>query len=138
MTNADRHREAHRRFNEREWDSLTEMVSPSVSFHDHPRDIAMNDADGFVGWLKGWATTFSDARVDGADYIDAGEWTIARFIGRGLNDGPLGEMPATGKQMNMPFCEIMHWSDGKIERGELYYDQLTMLSQLGVMQSMPA
>ena len=138
MSNVDRHREAHRTFNERDWDAVRELLSPSMSYHDQPRDVSVNNADEFLMWLKGWTETFSDARVDGADYIDAGDWTIARFQGRGTNDGPLGEIPATGKEMSMPYCEICHWSNGKIERGEIYYDQVTMLTQLGMMQSMNA
>ena len=34
----------------------------------------------------------------------------------------------------MPFCEIMTYgADGMIVRGELYYDQVSMLVQLGHM-----
>ena len=43
-------------------------------------------------------------------------------------------MLATGRTMNQPFCEIMTYdSDGRIVRGELYDDQVSMLVQLGHM-----
>ena len=46
--------------------------------------------------------------------------------------------PATGKPMNMPFCEVMTYdADGKIVRGELFYDQAMMLVKLGHMPPPP-
>ena len=41
------------------------------------------------------------------ELTDAGDTVVAEFTGRGVNDGPLGPLPASGKQMNHPFCEIL-------------------------------
>lgn len=43
-------------------------------------------------------------------------------------------MPASGRSMNMPFCEVLAYgADGRVTRAELYYDLVTMLVQLGHM-----
>jgi hypothetical protein len=57
------------------------------------------------------------------------------FTGTGRNDGPLGPLPATGREASVPFCETREYdADGKVVRSDLYYDQLTLLEQLGHMQ----
>jgi hypothetical protein len=79
---------------------------------------------------------FSDAAVTAADYIDGGHYVVGQFSGTGTNDGPLGPMPATGRRMTASFCEIMRYNaSGQIVSGSLYYDQITILSQLGRMEA---
>lgn len=42
--------------------------------------------------------------------------------------------PRPGRRLSMRFCEIREYdTDGKAVRGELFYDQVTMLVQLGHM-----
>ena len=48
--------------------------------------------------------------------------------------GPDGfEIPPTGKAMNVSFAAIFHVADGKIASIRLYYDQIELLMQLGLM-----
>lgn len=136
MSNIQRHQEAHEKFNSRDWDGLRAISSDALVYEDQPRAVTSKGTEEFISWLQDWSTTFSDANVANADYIDGGEWTIARFAGRGLNDGPVGPMPASGKNMDMPFCELLHWdAEGRMDRGEIYYDQVTMMTQLGFMEA---
>ena len=135
MANIDKHRQAHEAFNRRDWDGLVRDLAPDVEYTDHPRGTTTKNPQEFVDYLTGgWVTGFPDAKVSNALYTEGGDRTIAQFDGTGTNNGPVGPMPATGQTMNMPFCEVMTYdADGKIVRGELYYDQVTMLVQLGHM-----
>jgi steroid delta-isomerase-like uncharacterized protein len=129
---ADLHRKAHQSFNARDWKAVEEMMVSNCEYEDHPRGVTMKDSSEFTGWLKEWASAMSDAEVADVDYIDGGSYSIARFTGRGTNDGAFGPFPASGKRLAMPFCEVMHWNDdGRCDRGEIYYDQMTMLVQFG-------
>ena len=72
--------------------------------------------------------------ITDAHVIDGGSSTVLRFTGTGTNDGPLGPLPPTGRRLSMRFCEIREYdTDGNAVHGELFYDQLTMLVQLGHM-----
>jgi hypothetical protein len=97
--------------------------------------LTVKGGEQFIDYLKsGWATAFSDATATNARYIDAGDTSVARFNGTGTNDGPLGPLPPTGRTLNMQFCEIFTYDEaGKVVRGEIYYDQVTLLVQLGHM-----
>lgn len=135
MGNTDKHRAAHEAFNRRDWDAVIRDYAPDAEYTDHARSMTTKTAGQFVDYLKGgWVTAFSDAAVTNARYTETADRSIAQFDGAGTNDGPLGPMPATGKSLNMPLCEIMTFgADGRIVGGELYYDQVTMLVQLGHM-----
>ena len=135
MSTVDKHRDAHEAFNRRDWDGVIREFAPDAEYVDHPRGMTVKGAAQFVDYLRaGWVTAFSDAAVTNVRYTEGPERSIAQFDATGTNDGALGPMPATGRSMNMPFCEIMTYdAEGRIVRGELYYDQVSMLVQLGHM-----
>lgn len=138
MSNADLHRDAHTTFNTQGAGATGAFFAEDATYYDTARDIHLTGRDQLVGWLSGWKAAFSDATVGDPEYLDAGEWTIARFQARGTNDGTLGPLPATGRRMEMPFCELIKWQDGRAVDGALYYDQVTMMVQLGHMEPPPA
>lgn len=43
------------------------------------------------------------------------------------------EIPATGKELDFPFVGVFHVEDGKISSIRIYYDQVEVLTQLGLM-----
>jgi ketosteroid isomerase-like protein len=43
------------------------------------------------------------------------------------------EIPATGRKFDFPFVAIFRVHDGKIGSIRIYYDQLELLAQLGLM-----
>ena len=63
----------------------------------------------------------------------ADEWTFA-----GTHTAPLllpdgRELPATGKRVDVRGMEVVELRDGKIVVNTLYYDNLSVLSQLGLV-----
>jgi steroid delta-isomerase-like uncharacterized protein len=134
-TAVDVHRAAHDAFNRRDWEKIRAMAAPDLVYDDHPRNLTIQGPDDFIGWLQGWVTGMSDARPDEPRYLDAGTHSIAMFRGRGVNDGPMGPANATGKSIDVPFCEIVRVEDGRIAGGDIYYDAMTMFAQLGVVEA---
>jgi SnoaL-like domain len=113
------------------------LVAPaeSVSWIDQARGITFRTPQEFKNdFLEGWIQASSDCQVTDARYTDAGEMVVARFTGRGTNDGPLGPFPATGKEWTLPICEMWHFDvDGRVVGGEIYYDQVSLLTQLELL-----
>jgi steroid delta-isomerase-like uncharacterized protein len=60
------------------------------------------------------------------------EWTAA-----GTHSGPLetpeGTVPATGKPVTFRGCDIIAVRDGRIYEQRAYYDQMALLTQLGLV-----
>src|SRR5688572_12467922 len=135
-SNIERHRAAHELFNQRDWDAALALFASDASFEDRGRSITLKGPEQFIGWLQGWAQTFSDAKVTNPTYLDAGDTTVALFNGTGTNDGAMGPIQATGNRLDAPYCEVLTWNaDGQIQHGEIYYDQVTILVQMGVMEA---
>ena len=72
------------------------------------------------------------------EYADNITWTDhaqgRTFTAVGTHDGPFGPFPATGKEFALPLCEMWHFdSNGQIVGGDLYYDQVSLLTQLDLM-----
>ncbi len=110
-------------------------MAEDLAYHDRALGATFTGRDGFREFMQGWVTAFSNAEVSEPNYIDAGDRVIAEFIARGVNDGPLGPLPKTGRQINLHMCEVMRFDDkGQIVSGNIYYDQLSMMTQLGHAQ----
>ncbi|GAA4859046.1 hypothetical protein GCM10025787_49590 [Saccharopolyspora rosea] len=134
MNHQDTHRALHEMFNERRLDEIDHHVGPEFAYIDHPHRHTLHTLAEFKAWLGEWIAGFSNARVIGASYVVGPNFSVAYFHGRGENDGPLGDHPATGRPMDMPFCETLRYDQhGRVIGGEVYYDRMTMLMQLGLV-----
>jgi hypothetical protein len=138
MGNVDTHRATHESFNRRDHEATVREFRPDMLFTDHGQNVTTKGPLEFIDWDKSWVAAFSDGQVSEPRYIDGGEYTVCVFRGRGTNDGPLGPYPATGRRVEVPFCEILRYDEqGKIVSGEIFYDLNTMLSQLGHVEPPP-
>jgi len=70
---------------------------------------------------------------------DAGDAVIVegRFVGTfsGPLAGPDGDIDPTGASVDLRFADVSTARDGKITSYHTYYDQLGMLTQLGLMDT---
>ena len=134
MSNADSHRRSVDLFNRRDWDAFGADLADDCEMVDQARSVTAKGREQWLEMERSWVTGFSDAAITNARIVDAGATTVMLFTGTGTNDGPLGPLPATGRTGSIPFCEIREYdAAGRVTRGELYYDQVTMLVQLGHM-----
>ncbi len=130
--NVETLRAAHQAFNSRDFDGFVSKMIASCTYRDQARNVTFTGRDGFKEFMQGWAGAFSNATVTDPTYLDAGDTVIAQFKGRGVNDGAFGDLPATGREINVSFCELMRFDDnGQIVSGGIYYDQVTLMTQLG-------
>ena len=136
-SNVDTARAINKAFNDRDWDTMKSKIAETCEWvdgrnlvHKGPDELAMN-------YSKPWADAFSDAKVTDARYYDAGDTVTVEFVGTGTHDGQLGPIPATGKSVKLPYCEIYHiGSDGKVVGGRSYFDAYGLAVQLGVAEPM--
>jgi len=134
MGHSDTHRTLHDHFNTRRFEQIEPHLAPGYLYEDLPRALTIKTAGEFTDWLKAWADAFSDGQISSAQYVEGPEHSVAMYHGRGTNDGPIGAFAPTGRSADVPFCEILHYaSDGRVLSGEVYYDQLTLLAQLGLV-----
>jgi steroid delta-isomerase-like uncharacterized protein len=130
--NVETLRAAHESWNKRDFTGVVRNAAENLAYTDTARSLTLDSRDKFSDWTEAWAKAFPDAKISNPEYIDAGDIIVARFTVEGTNDGPLGSLNATGRRMSLPFCEIARFNkQGRIVSGSCYYDQYTLLTQLG-------
>ena len=122
-------------FNSRDFDANLRAASEDVVCEDRATGTTRTGRNGFREYMQEWVDSFSNGECVDLELIDAGDIVVAEFVGRGVNDGPLGSLPASGKQMNHRFCEVLRFNEqGQVVSITIYYDQLSLLEQLGHAQ----
>jgi steroid delta-isomerase-like uncharacterized protein len=134
-SNVETYRTGHQAFNQRDFEAMTRHYADSISWTDRARGLTFTTPQEFRDdFLTGWVTAASDIRITDPRYLDAGQTMVCTFTVVGTHDGPLGPFPATGRRFALPLCEMWHFdADGRVVGGDLYYDQVSMLTQLGLL-----
>jgi steroid delta-isomerase-like uncharacterized protein len=133
--NVETYRAGHAAFNQRDFEAMVRRYADSISWTDRARGLTFETPQEFKNvFLAGWVEASRDIRITDPQYIDAGQTVVCTFTVVGTHDGPLGPFPATSKEFALPLCEMWHFdSSGRVVGGDLYYDQVSLLMQLGLM-----
>ena len=87
--------------------------------------------------MQGWATAFPDSVTETTFVVATEDGGAMEFRGRGTHNGPLqspaGDIPPTGRRVDVPFSQVLEVQQGKIRRARLYFDSMSLLQQLGVV-----
>ena len=134
-SNVEAHRAGHKAFNRRDFEAMTKHYADHIAWTDHPQGRTFRTPREFKeDFLGGWVQASSDIRITDPGYLDAGQTVVCTFTVVGIHDGPLGPFPATGQHFTLPLCELWHFdTGGRVVGGDLYYDQVSLLTQLGLL-----
>lgn len=89
--------------------------------------------------IGGLFTAFPDFKVKvvSADPVDADtlaeQWVVTGTWKKPFPGGPLAGAKPSGKSFTVPGASFLEWNDGKIESSIQYYDQMSLLTQIGVI-----
>jgi predicted ester cyclase len=97
----------------------------------------MHGIQSFTEYGRAFFDAFPDARMRIKDVYEAGDTIIVEgsFVGTHTAAlvGPNGAIPATGKSIDLPFADIFRVRGGKVYYHAVYFDQMTMMTQFGLM-----
>ncbi len=83
-----------------------------------------------------YASAFPDMHRELHDVFVAGDVVTVELSLNGTHDGPLalpsGTIPATGREMQTPCCDVFRLKDGKVKSFHCFSAGTILLSQLGV------
>ena len=120
----------------RDFGALEDCLADGVSFNDAPQGQVVKGKASVKDWYASWATACPDS-VAGATLIAASDDTaVFEGVYAGTNNGAFGPFPATGRSVSLPWVNVLRFdADGRIIGGGAYYDLLTVMTQLGHMES---
>jgi steroid delta-isomerase-like uncharacterized protein len=112
------------------------LFSPAVVTVE-PAAGTIQGLDAFKAYLQAFRTAFPDGQHRLTSIVESGSLVAAEgtFIGtqQGALVGAGGELPPTGRQVKLSFADFFEVEGGRIVKHRLYYDQVTFLTQLGLM-----
>jgi predicted ester cyclase len=129
-------------WNSQEWDIFEERHADNVAVYwpgqPEPTRGLHNHREESVEFFK----IFPDNHLVNNPYkilFSKDDYTcsVADFTGtfKGPMKGLDGKMiQPTNKKFHLEFCTVAHWENGKILEERLFYDQVGMMKQIGVMQ----
>ena len=89
-----------------------------------------------------YGAAFSDMHRELYDVYVSGDVVVVQLALQGTHDGalhlPFGMLPATGKRMDAPCCDVFKLAGGKIRRFDCYPEGSVILSQLEVLSNLGA
>jgi len=89
-----------------------------------------------------YAKAFHDMHRELYKFYVAGDIVVVQLALQGTHTGllemPFGIIPATGKRMDAPCCDVFQLKDGKIQRFDCYPSGTVIFSQLGVLVNLQA
>jgi steroid delta-isomerase-like uncharacterized protein len=95
------------------------------------------DIDAHEQMGAAFMAAFPDSHMEVSRMVTVGDdvWVTGRFKGTQTGDlaGEQGTIPASGRSIDVPFAEVFTIHEGRIARQETYWDQMTMMAQIGAL-----
>ena len=123
-------------FNAHDEARIRELDADDIVF-EAPGDVHVEGIDASTEYAMGWIRAFSDARLNVSSTFADGDTVVQEFTFEGTHDntlsGPAGDIPATNRRLTGRGVQVLRVEDGKIAEARLYYDQVQVMTQLGLM-----
>jgi len=98
----------------------------------------MKGIEPFIEYARVFLRAMPDTRVEIRTVVEQGNTVIAEGRLIGTHTGPLatpdgGEIPPTGKHVDFATADAFEVEDGKVTRHRVYFDQMELMTQLGLI-----
>jgi steroid delta-isomerase-like uncharacterized protein len=97
---------------------------PTGEVHDGPEEV--------MGYFEETRRAFPDQRNELLALHHADDAVLVEAVIRGTHKGPLRSLPPMGREFELPILAIFMFDGDKLLCERVYFDQLTVLRQLGV------
>ena len=115
------------------WDAFDELLTDDFQRHCMATpDAIIESRDAFKQLQMGFLESMPNQRIDTEFLVAEGDKVAAYSTYSGTLTGPMGDIPATGKSAAVTFMTIFRIEEGRIAEIWVEWDNIAMLSQLGL------
>jgi len=123
-------------FNSHDQAAIRELTADDCTF-EGPGGVRVEGGDAVTGYAMAWLTAFSDSKIEVDTVVIDGDWAAMTGVFKGTHDGtlsgPEGDVPPTGRRLEGRCSQFVRFADGKSVEEYLYYDQMDVATQLGLV-----
>ena len=127
-------------FNAHDLEALARHAAPDVE-GTAPGGVKLKGPQAVKEYNQNFITAFPDARVEVKKVHAAANAVVLEAVFHGTHNGtlktPMGDVPATGKKVEGEFVQVVEIDRGLIKRSNLVYDQVQLMTQLGLAPAPP-
>ena len=122
-----------------------DRFTPDGTFTDMSIGVTYQGPEGPNGLgqtVAVFAKAFPDMHRELYRFFSMGDVVVVELALQGTHQGPLptpmGTLPATGKRMDAPCCDVFRIVNGKIQSFHCYPSGTVIFAQLGVLSNIEA
>jgi predicted ester cyclase len=123
-------------FNDHDESRIRELNGESAVL-EAPGDVHFEGREAATQYAMAWLNAFPDARLTVTNELVSGDWVTQEFTFEGTHEaplsGPAGEVPATDRRLSGRGVQIFRVENDTVVDTRLYFDQVQILTQLGLM-----
>ncbi|HLQ62912.1 MAG TPA: ester cyclase [Candidatus Acidoferrales bacterium] len=123
-------------FNEGDLEQIARMTAPDATYKA-PGGVELRGPQQVKEYFKTWRKAFPDAQITVEKIVVQGHNVATQGTFTGTHSGPFttpgGEIAPTGKKVSGAYAEVAVIDRGLVVSDQLYYDQVQLLQQLGLM-----
>src|SRR5437870_6660048 len=106
-----------------------------------PGDNKLKGPQAIKEYNQNFISAFPDARIEAKNIFTQGNHVIVEGVFTGTHDGvlktPMGDVPATGRKVKGEFVQVFEVDRGLIKSLHLMFDQVQLMTQLGMAPAPP-
>jgi steroid delta-isomerase-like uncharacterized protein len=123
-------------FNAHDEKALLALDTVDTTF-SAPGGVALKGREAAISYAMGWLTAFPDSRMVIRNEVISGDTILQEFTFEGTHTAtlhaPTGDLPATNRRLSGRGAQVIKVRDGLVADTQLYFDQVDVLTQLGLM-----
>lgn len=128
-------------FNAHDEDAMRGLTHPNATF-SAPGDVHLRGVEA-TGYAMQWLTACPDGKLTVRNQLISGPWVVEEVTFEGTHRGPLasavvGLVPATGRRIAIKAVLITRFESDLALEARICFDQVELLTQLGVMPALAA
>jgi steroid delta-isomerase-like uncharacterized protein len=118
--------------NERDYEALDDLLAPDFVRHCQATpDVDVRSSQDFKQFDRTSRESFPDQRIVIDRLIAEGDFVACWCRYLGTQRGPMGPLPASGKQVDVDFGGCFRVANGRLAEAWVTWDNVTLLKQLG-------
>ena len=116
----------------RDFEGIRTLIGEGYTYVDPSGEVG-EGADAAIAVPETYMKAFPDMSFEIRGIHEAGKVSVMEFTARGTNTGELMGTPPTGRPVEIRVCNLIEVKDGKIVAERDYWDQMSMMQQLGLV-----
>jgi steroid delta-isomerase-like uncharacterized protein len=138
--NVEAARDSIEAWNEGARDRHRATFADDAVLQEHGTGRSVQGGDAIADLHFGWKSAFPDGQGTIGTVVDGGDHVVLEVVWAGTHGGPLetpdGQtIPPTGRSFSVPASMVLTMRDGKVTEMAHYFNLMTLLSQLGVLEA---